>query len=354
MLRRREFLMGTAGAGLVLAAGGLPRLTQAADRPFTFCSWGGALSDAEKAAFMDPFAKLKGIEIVNTSPTETAKIKAMVEANNVEWDLITVGGSTVWEGADDGFVAPLDMAKIPNAKNLDPGWVTPYGVATSTGATIIGWSTTAFPADAGPQNWADFWDTKRFPGPRGLYKYFLYNYEAALLAAGLKRGELYPATPEKIDQAFAKLEELKPNVPVWWGAGAQPPQLLSTGELALSSVWTGRILKAESEGAPVAHTYQDGVAWGNWWIIPKGTPYSDLAHEAINFALSEEPQTALLTLNSYGPVLEAAAAKADEAARKMMVMSPENVKVMGVILDEKACNEYSRATEERWNQFLLG
>jgi putative spermidine/putrescine transport system substrate-binding protein len=353
-MQRRQFLLGTAGAGVALAASGLPRFARAAERPFTFTSWGGALSDAEKAAFMDPFAAMKGIEIVNTSPTETAKIKAMVEAKNVEWDLVCVGGSTVWQGEQEGFVEKLDLSKIPNAANLDPGWVSPYGIATSTGATIIGWSTAAFPADAGPQSWADFWDVKRFPGSRGLYKFFLYNYEAALLASGLKRAELYPATPEKLDMAFAKLAEIKPHVPVWWGAGAQPPQLLSTGELALSSVWTGRALKAEAEGAPMAHTYKDGIAWGNWWLVPKGSPYLDLAQEAINFAIGEAPQTTLLSLNSYGPVLEAAAAKADDKGRAMMVMSPENVKVMGVILDEKACNEYSRASEERWNQFLLG
>jgi putative spermidine/putrescine transport system substrate-binding protein len=353
-MQRREFLLGTAAAGLVLASSGLPRLAQAADRPFTFTSWGGALSNAEKVAFMDPFAALKGIEIINTSPTETAKIKAMVEAKNVEWDLVTVGGSAVWQGEQEGFVEALDLSKIPNAKNLDPGWVNPYGIATSTGGTIIAWSHSAFPADAGPQSWADFWNAKDFPGPRGLYKNFLYNYEAALLAAGLKRDEIYPATPEKIDQAFGKLAEIKPHVAVWWGAGGQPVQLLSSGELALCSVWTGRQLAAEAEGEPISHTYKDGIAWGNWWLIPKGSPYVELAHEVMNFSLGEGPQTALLTLNSYGPVLEAAAAKADEKGRAMMVMSPDNVKVMGVIQNEQEVNKYSRASEERWNQFKLG
>jgi hypothetical protein len=37
-----------------------------------------------------------------------------------------------------------------------------------------------------------------------------------------------------------------------------------------------------------------------------------------------------------------------------MVMSPQNVKVMGVILNEEECNKYTLATQERWNQFLLG
>ena len=349
-MRRRTFLATAAAAGALTSVGGL--LARAADRPFTFTSWGGALSDAEKAAFTDPFAASKGIEIVNASPTETAKIKAMVQSGNVEWDLVDVGGRTVWQGGKEGFLEQLDLSKIPNAANLEKGWVSPYGIATSTGASIMGWSTTAFP-DGGPQSWADFWDVKRFPGPRGLYKYFYYNYEAALLAAGVKREEVFPYTTEKADMALGKVKELKPNVSVWWGAGAQPPQLLSTGELALSSAWSGRMLAAEAEGAPVAHTYKDGIAWANWWVIPKGSPNAAVAHELLDFALAEEQQAKLLTLKTYGPVLSAATAGADEETKKVLVMSPDNIKDM-LILNEEEANKYSYEYEEKWNQLMLG
>lgn len=350
-MKRREFLAVAAAAGALACAGGWSRRVHA-DRPFTFTSWGGALSDTEKAAFIDPFAEMKGIEAINTSPTETAKIKAMVQANAVEWDLVDVGGRTVFQGGQEGFLEELDISKIPNAQALEPGWVAPYGVATSTGATIFAWSTSAFP-DGGPQSWAEFWDVDRFPGPRGLYKYFYYNYEAALLAAGVKRDEVFPLTAEKAEMALAKVEELKPHVSVWWGAGAQPPQLLSSGELALSSAWSGRILAATAEGAPIDYTYNDGIAWANWWVIPKGSPYAELAHEAINFALAEEQQKKLLALKTYGPVLGSAAEQADAETKKVLVMSPENIENM-LILDEQEANKYFLEYEERWNQLMLG
>jgi putative spermidine/putrescine transport system substrate-binding protein len=347
-MNRRSFLLATAAGAM---AAGLPRLALAQDRPFTFTSWGGAHSEAEKAAFIDPFAAGKGIQAINTSPTETAKIKAMVQANKVEWDLVDVGGRTVWQGAREGFLEPLDMSKIPNATALEKGFVAPNGVATSTGATIFAWSTTAFP-DGGPQSWADFWDVKRFPGPRGLYKYFYYNYEAALLAAGVKRAEVFPYTKEKADMAIGKIRELKPNITVWWGAGAQPPQLLSSGELALSSAWSGRVLAATAEGAPIGYTYKDGIAWANWWVIPKGSPKIELAHEAINFALATENQKKLLTLKTYGPVLAAATEGADDATKKILVMSPDNLKEM-LILNEEEAEKYSHDYEEKWNQVML-
>ena len=109
-----------------------------------------------------------------------------------------------------------------------------------------------------------------------------------LQAAGVKREEVFPLTKEKAEMALAKVAELKPSISVWWGAGAQPPQLLSTGELALSSAWSGRMLAATAEGAPVGFTYKDGIAWANWWVIPKGSPNVDTAHELINYALAAE------------------------------------------------------------------
>jgi putative spermidine/putrescine transport system substrate-binding protein len=352
-MRRREFLAKSALASLGFMLAGLPRLVSAQGRPLTFVSWGGTLSDTEKNAFTAPFAQLKGIQVINTSPSEVAKIKAMVQAKNVEWDVVTVGGSTAFQGQQEGFLETLDFSKIPNAKNLEADWTCPTGIATSTGATIIGWSTKAFPANAGPQSWVDFWDVRRFPGRRGLYTNMLYNYEAALMAAGVKRSEIYPATAEKIDLAFGKLREIKPHVAVWWAAGAQPPQLLSTGELAMSSVWTGRVLAAIADGAPLAFTYKDGIAWANWWVVPKGTPHLAMVHELLNYSLSEEAQVKLLPLKTYGPVLKAAAAKADAEGQRIQVMAPDNAKDM-VIFNEGEVFGYSMKVADRFTQFKLG
>ena len=347
-MQRRSFMI---GATALAAASGLIRPAHAQGRPFTFTSWGGALSDAERNAFIDPFAAMKGIEAINTSPTETAKTIAMVEAKKVEWDLVCEGGTVAFQGEQMGFLEVLDLSKIPNAAALPDAMKAPCGLVTSTGATIIAWSESAFP-DGGPQTWAEFWDVARFPGPRGLYTEFTYNYEAALLAAGLKAEEIYPATPEKIEMAFGKIREIKPHVTVWWGSGAQPPQLLSTGELAASSAWSGRMLAAKAEGAPVGFTFRDGVAWGNWWVIPKGSPYVDLAHEAINFALEVENQKKLLPLGTYGPVVSAATEGLSPEEMEILVMAPQNLEHM-VLLNEKEGWGYTEATLGSWQQLMM-
>jgi putative spermidine/putrescine transport system substrate-binding protein len=347
MLTRRHLI----AAGAAGAMTSLIGRSRADTIKLTFCSWGGALSDLEKTALLDPFGKTRGFEVVPASPTNYAKLKAMVEAGPPEWDLVDVGGRFIWQGAD--LLEPLDMSLIPNAKALDSGWVAPKGIFTSTGATVVAWNTKAFPAGAEPKSWKDFWDVKAFPGPRGLYKPFYYNYEAALLAAGTARADVYPVTDDKVKLAMEKIRELKPNIKVWWTAGAQPPQLLSSGELAMSSAWSGRVLALMKEKAPVAMTYEDGIAWGNAWVVPKGAPNAKLAMEAINYALSPEAQARLLELGTYGPVLTEAAAKGTPEQRKLLVTAPENIKNM-LILNEEQAALYSAKYANDWDRMQLG
>ena len=301
---------------------------------------------------MDPVSKLLKVEIANTSPTNYAKLKAMVEGGAVDWDLVTVGGRFIYQGRAQDLLEPIDY-KIVDVSKLGKEWYASHGVYTSTGGTVIAWNTKAYPADKGPSSWKDFWDVKNLPGPRGLYKQFVSNYEGALRAADVKREEVYPVTPEKVKLAIAKLTELKPHVKLWWTSSAQPPQLLASGELTMSSAWIGRIIDIQKEKAPVAMTYNDGIAWGNAWVVPKGSAYKELAMKIMNYAITEPVQTLTSAAGStYGPVLAAAAAKASPAQQELLVTAPQNAKKM-LVLDEEQDALYSTKYAEEWNKFQL-
>ena len=351
MIDRREFLKSGTAVAAAMASGGLPAAAFAQSRPFTFVSWGGTFAKMQQTAFLDPFAASKGIETAIASPPDIAKIKGMVEASVIEWDLLVLSGRGVWRGADEGFLEPLDMSRIPNAKALKQEFVTPHGIVTSVGASVIAWANDAFP-DSSPERWADFWDLKRFPGKRGMYKGLYWNYEVAMLAEGLTSEEIYPVTDEKMDMAFKKLEELRPHVAVWWTSGPQPAQLLTAGEVTLTSAWSGRIFNAIDGGAPVSFTFNNALAWGSHFCIAKGSPYADLCHELIDYSIGMGPQSKLLELNVYGPSLEAAAAKASDDVRKTLVLAPEHIGGLHFLNDREAA-AYEVKYEERWNQFLL-
>ncbi|MFX7507049.1 extracellular solute-binding protein, partial [Acinetobacter baumannii] len=71
---------------------------------------------------------------------------------------------------------------------------------------------------------ADFWNVKKFPGPRAMQKTPRTTLEFALIADGVPARDVYRVlgTREGVARAFRKLDEIKPYVKLWGTAGAQP------------------------------------------------------------------------------------------------------------------------------------
>lgn len=55
-----------------------------------YVTYGGDSITAASKAWLDPFAKANGVQITTDAPSDTAKVKAMVDAGNTTWDLIAL------------------------------------------------------------------------------------------------------------------------------------------------------------------------------------------------------------------------------------------------------------------------
>jgi putative spermidine/putrescine transport system substrate-binding protein len=109
-----------------------------------------------------------------------------------------------------------------------------------------------------------------------------------------------------VDRAFAKLDTIKSEV-VWWEAGAQPPQLLADGEVAISTAYNGRIFNAAiAEGKPFQIVWDGQIYENEMYVVPKGAPNKDLAMEFIAWSTSTEGLRAQAQQISYGPARKSA------------------------------------------------
>lgn len=92
-------------------------------------------------------------------------------------------------------------------------------------------------------SWSDFWDVARHPGRRALRRDPRLTLEIALLADGVPPNALYHAlaTPEGIDHAFLKLEQLRPYI-AWWSTPEEAGRILTSGGALMGCVPTGEIL----------------------------------------------------------------------------------------------------------------
>ena len=300
----------------------LPALAQ---KQLTVVNFGGANANAQKKAFYEPYEKT-GTKVVAVEYNgEQAKIKVMVDSKNVTWDAVEVESPDVARGCDEGLFEKLDWSKIGNKADFVPAAVTDCGIGIFVWSTVMAWDGDKL--KAGPKTWADFWDTKKFPGKRGLRKGARYNLEFALMADGVKPADVYKvlATKEGADRAFRKLGELKANIQ-WWEAGAQPPQFLVAGDVVMTTVFNGRIDAANREGKHLQIGWVGGIYDLDYWVIPKGDRNKDAALKFIAFASTADAQAEYARNIAYGPTNKHALAKLDPKTLANLPTSPANAK----------------------------
>ncbi|MDX1432658.1 MAG: ABC transporter substrate-binding protein [Gammaproteobacteria bacterium] len=303
---RKTLTLAAAGAAL----GFMSATPVLAADSITVVSWGGAYTRSQVKAYHEPFEKKTGIKINSEDYNGgIAQIKAQVDSGNVKWDVVDLEPSDVQRACDEGLLEVLDHSMLPPAPDGTPatqdfveGALNDCAVATIIWSTVYAYDKTKFPG-GGPKTIADFFDTKKFPGKRALRKTPLVNLEWALMADGVPTDKVYEvlATDEGVDRAFKKLDTIKDQV-VWWEAGAQPPQMLADGEVAMASAYNGRLFNAIAKENKPFEIVWDGQVWSiDMWGVVKGTPNMDAALEFVKFSTDTQRLADQARWISYGP-----------------------------------------------------
>ncbi|HEV7250497.1 MAG TPA: ABC transporter substrate-binding protein [Shinella sp.] len=309
-------------AGVVAAAG----LSAAEARDLTVVGFGGAVQDAFREAYFTPYAKEKGITVLeDTTNGGLAKQKAMVEAGNVTWDVMQMEDDEVTMACEQGLLEDMDWSTRAHADEIDPSQFKDCAVGALSWANILTYD--ASKLTDGPKNWADFWNVEKWPGKRGLRKTAKLTMEVALMADGVAPADVYKviATKEGQDRAFAKLDELKPHIQ-WWESGAQPQEWLSSGDVVMTSAYNGRVDNAQKEGKNFPIIWDGQINSVEFWAVMKGTPNLDQSIAFVEFLMSKDPQVTFANAIAYGVsnVKAMEALPADRLAK--LPSAPDNLK----------------------------
>ena len=336
-------LLALSASLLALAAG-----TAAAQETLTFTSYGGAWQEAQREAYLDPVEEKLGVKILEDTLTGIAEVRAQVRTGAVNWNIVDLGLTSCAAAQAEGLLEPLDYDVI-STEGFDKAAYSDDWIGTIYFSNVLGYSTEAY-GDDPPKNWADFWDVEKFPGRRGMRNDPSANLEIALLADGVPKDEVYPID---MDRAFAKLDEIKPHISVWWTSGAQSAQLIQDGEVDMTVIWNGRLEAVRDEGAKVDFTFEGGVASLDCLAIPKGSPKKDLAMQALALMVSPELAANIPRYINYGPTTSLAfkSGKITDAMREKSPSSPANLDKQ-VITRADWWAENQRKAKERWDAWL--
>jgi putative spermidine/putrescine transport system substrate-binding protein len=248
---RRAFLLGAAGAGVAVAAG--PLLTTQgkaqASNVIRYADDGGYNFERRLEAYLNPFMQATGIEVQHyVGDKGLAKMKAMAQVGNLEFDMGNELG-TVSAAADKaGFLAPLDKSRLDLTRHMFPEWVFDGSIAWQYYTGGIGYNKESLGDQPLPTTWAEYFDFEKFPGRRGMLSRPQETLEQALMADGVAPADLYPLD---LDRAYKSLDRIKDDVKVWIDDTGKTIELLQTKEIDYTYTTSARVVAAAKGGVPL-------------------------------------------------------------------------------------------------------
>lgn len=324
-------------------------------RELVIATTGGAYEQQLRQQFFDPFTRATGIRVVtvSTSPADVnARIKAMTESKAVVWDLYLLG--EIQSESPHHHKMNEDMTafckKFAGREDLPPGTCKPSGILFAMGSTMLVYNTEKFKQKQ-PRTWTDFWNVKDFPGPRALPN---FNdpwrvLAAALVADGVPPQKLFPLD---VDRAFRKMDQIKPEIGLWWKTGDQSVQGFRSGEYVMGMIWQTRAASIKAEGLPLAWSLDQSVLVGDRWALVKGAPNRENALQFLEFYLDHpEAQAKFCDAMVCTPPSRKAVKMMSAEAQAGSPLAPGRFEQL-IKPDSAWINANTDKLVERWNRWV--
>jgi putative spermidine/putrescine transport system substrate-binding protein len=289
---RRLLLQVLTGAVAVTMLG--PDRVRAETKEFVLSTFGGWLAEAIKTEFAEPFAEATGLAVKeDPSGPLAGRIRAMVEARRVIWDVCDSVSFTAIALGKLGLLEPIDYSVVDKSL-VTPDCILKHGVNYGWYGVGFAYDKEKF-GDNPPKGWADVFNTTDFPGNRVMWKYG-YCWEAALLADGVAPDKLYPLD---VDRAVAKFLSIK-NDSIY--LESDTASALRDGEASVGILFSHEAARVNRQtDGRIVFSWNQALKGPTTFIVPKGNPAGrDLAMRFIASALRADRQAAAVKKSLTG------------------------------------------------------
>jgi putative spermidine/putrescine transport system substrate-binding protein len=322
-MKRHALLLGA----LLIALLPLPASAQ---EKLVVSIWGGSWRDLVAQTAAKKFRQQTGAEVeFVTGGTIDRLNKAKLAKGNPESDITFTTSHVGWLYATDGLFETLDLAKVPNAKDLvEQAKISPFHIGTWAYVYTIGYRPDLMKG-VKFESWADLWK----PEMRG--KLAAPDFDPShiiAVAAMLSGGDA--ATWEK---GQAKLKELKPNFKAFYTNDANSQQLIANGETPVQVILSMNAHYMAGEGVPIELVVpKEGAILGiDAAGIMKGSKKVDLAYKFIDAVLDPEVQAEIAKLKKGSPAVLNAKLAPEIAKLPGIFSTPEQWNKEAIVIDHK-------------------
>jgi putative spermidine/putrescine transport system substrate-binding protein len=288
-------------------AGENPALTKVLDsiksKEVIIGNYGGDTEAARKTVFWDSFTKRTGVQVVEVLIPGALGDQMVDGKVPSKWDAFH--GSEA-EALTALLVYKQKLPPVPPVayEDLVPPKLQPY----MWQSFVVGYVPAMLKGAYGgqvPSSWADFFDTKKFPGKRAWdgEAYTTGTREAALLASGVPPGRIYPLDLKLAD---AKISSIWNDL-VFYNEFPEAQSFLTSGTVKMSFGPNGLWKELQTKGVPAQ------VLWGCIPILEMNgmntmphAPHPDAVAGLAAWCAQPHLQAQFARITSYGPPSRAA------------------------------------------------
>lgn len=313
-----------------------------------YVSYGGDTLAAATKAWLDPFSQQTGARVATDSPSDPAKVKAMVQAGNTTWDVIDVDAGSGGVGCGTLYEKRSDIGV--NISAVDPKYVSDdCGVPIEVQQIALVYNTAKF-GNNPPTQITDFMDTQKYPGQRLMFNYAAGGLDSILLASGVAPDKLYPLD---LNRAATAVKSLGKNLTLD-ATLAQEAQELESGDFAMCLCYLGRAALSEQKGAPINVVWNHSLAaWDDAYAI-KGSKAPQAQAALLNYIATPQAQAAFTENLPYGPTTPASKPNVPAAFDKWLPQDNKDQMDGEALYDGKWWAKNSSAAFSAWTAMTAG
>lgn len=191
-------------------------------------------------------------------------------------DISMLSGVGIQRAIKGDILATYPLSSLTNADNIAEGYIRTNDAGDVTGVGNVSWyitivSNTDRVAES-PDSWAAFWDPQ-WENELALLRNAANSYLIEIAAAVHFGGYDILETQDGVVEVLTKLQEVRPNVKLWYRDEAQAQQAFNTGEVSLGQFYHDITTYAASQGEPLRSVFptEGAILDSGFWAVTKTT-----------------------------------------------------------------------------------
>jgi putative spermidine/putrescine transport system substrate-binding protein len=230
------------------------------------------------------FTKEFDVEVESVSqPTSEVWVVNLQQAINAGGappaDVSMLSGVGLQRAVNGEILATYRTSDIPTSENLAEGYIKTDDAGNVTGVGGLSWYITLVSntdrVPESPDTWSAFWDPE-WENELALLRNAANSFLLEITAATFFDGYDVLETQDGILEVMRKLQEVKPNVKLWYRDEATAQPAFNEGEVSLGQFYHDITLFAASEaggGAPLRSVFptEGAILDSGFWSVSKTT-----------------------------------------------------------------------------------